>query len=93
LLQTVAVLSAYPLPKPVRLLLRRRVQLLSSKASKLTLPSPVFTFNRLKLPLSIQNKLPMNCTLQLHWSDTLTKGNSILSDLGRRDETNYPSPI
>jgi hypothetical protein len=43
LFYAVAVLIAYPLPEPVCLLLRRRIQLFSTEPLKLMLPSPILT--------------------------------------------------
>lgn len=55
LFYAVAILVAYPLPEPVRLLLRRRIQLFSTEPSKLTLPSPILTCNGFAFAFPVQN--------------------------------------
>jgi len=55
LFYAMAILVAYPLPEPVRLLLRRRIQLFSTETLKLTLPSPILTCNGFAFAFPVQN--------------------------------------
>ena len=72
LFYAVAILVAYPLPEPVCLLLRRRIQRFPTEPLKLMLPSRILTRDDFAFAFPVQNELRMDCSSQLQWSETST---------------------